>query len=180
MKKKIPQLAAVAILAFGGGSYAGVCKSLPGNMNCGKGNVESLEANGAVNLNGTNVLGETVINGLLMAEDSNFNGVDVNGNAEFIQCSINHDALIKGALKASSSKFNGSLGIYSNATRLINTLVDGDIHVYHTNPAKQVVYLDNFSRVTGNVVFDDGQGEVVLRGQSKVEGKIIGGNAVSK
>ena len=70
--------------------------------------------------------------------------------------------------------------MYSSATRLINTLVNGDIHVYHTNPAKQVVYLDNFSRVTGNIVFDDGKGEVVLRGDSKVEGKIIGGSAITK
>ena len=180
MKKKIPQLAALALLIFGGSSQASVCKSLPGNMNCGAGNVESLEVNGSANLNGTNVLGDTLINGLLIAEDSNFNGVDINGNAEFIQCSINQDAQIKGVLKASSSKFNASVGVYSSAIRLINTLVNGDIHVYHTNPSKQVVYLDNFSRVSGNIVFDDGNGEVVLRGDSKVEGKIVGGNALYK
>lgn len=180
MKKKIPQLAAFAMLVFGGASYAGVCKSLPGNMNCGAGNIESLEVNGSANLNGTNIIGDTLVNGLLMAEDSNFNSVEINGNAEFIQCSINQDALIKGTLKASSSKFNASVGVYSSATRLINTLVNGDIHVYHTNPVNQVVYLDNFSRVTGNVVFDDGEGKVVLRGDSKVEGKIIGGSVLTK
>ena len=67
MKKKIPQLAALALLIFGSSSYAGVCKSLPGNMNCGAGNVESLEVNGSANLNGTNVLGDTLVNGLLIS-----------------------------------------------------------------------------------------------------------------
>jgi len=45
---------------------------------------------------------------------------------------------------------------------------------------KQFVYLDNFSEVSGDVIFDDGEGEVILRGHSKVGGKIIGGHLTEK
>jgi len=54
--------------------------------------------------------------------------------------------------------------------------VSGSLHVPHSEPKKQIVYLDNFSEVTGDIVFDDGHGEVIVRGQSKIGGKVIGGH----
>ena len=37
------------------------------------------------------------------------------------------------------------------------------------------LYLDNFSEVTGDIIFDDGEGQVILIGHSKIGGKVIGG-----
>ena len=34
--------------------------------------------------------------------------------------------------------------------------------------------------LSGNVVFDDEEGEVILRGGSRVEGRVVGGQVVSK
>ena len=178
--KKTPQLAAFAFVIFSGPSFADVCKMMPGSVRCGGGSVDSLHVNGKASLKGTTVLGHALINGLLIADESVFNAMQVNGSADVTHCSFNQTPSINGTLKASSSAFNESLDVHSSMTRLINTVVKGDIHVYHTSPANQVVYLDGLSRVSGNVVFDDEEGEVILRGGSRVEGRVVGGQVVSK
>ncbi len=160
---------------FTAGNATEVCKILPGSTTCGAGTVSSLTGNGMVTVNGTTVTGATIVNGLLSAEDASFTSLDVNGSTNLIQCTVNADAAIKGTLSASSTKFQGKLEIYSNSTRFINSKVSGDLHILHTEPKQQIVYLDNFSEVTGDVIFDDGDGEVIVRGSSKINGKVIGG-----
>ena len=171
-------------LALAGGiiqsAEASVCQSLPGSVVCGAGVVEQLSGNGTVTVNGTTVNGPTNVNGLLSATDASFSNLDINGSANFIQCTINGEASIKGSLNASSTKFESSLEIYSNEVRFINSKISGDLHVSHTDSRKHVVFLDNFSEVGGNIVFDDKNGEVVIRGGSKVNGQIIGGNSVAR
>lgn len=160
--------------------YAGVCNIVPGSVTCGSGTVDSLSGNGMVTVNGTTVSGATLVNGLLNADDANFNSLDVNGSAKLTQCTVNDVASVKGSLTASSTKFEKNLDVYSSETRFINSKVSNDLHIGHTEPKKQVVYLDNFSEVSGDIIFDDGDGEVILRGQSKIGGKVIGGHTVSK
>lgn len=161
-------------------AQADTCRVVPGSITCGNGTVDHLLGNGMVNVNGTTVTGAAVINGLLNAEDASFSSLEVNGSANFIQCTVNETADIKGSLNASSTKFQSKLEIYSNSVRFINSKVDNDLHIHHTDSnKKQTVYLDNFSEITGNITFDDGEGEVYIRGNSKIGGKIIGGQVVS-
>lgn len=117
---------------------------------------------------------------MLNAEDANLNTLDINGSVKLTQCTVNEEAIIKGSLNASSTKFEKDLAVYSNEIRFINSKVNSDLHMKHVDTKIQVVYLDNFSEVVGNIIFDDGEGEVILRGQSKIGGKIIGGQAISK
>lgn len=172
----------VAILLIGSVSVANAdtCNTVPGSITCGVGTVDALSGNGMVNLNGTIVTGSAIINGLLNAEDASFHSLDVNGSANLIQCTINGITEIKGSLSASSTKFQRELEVYSSSVRFINSKASGDLHIHHTDSKKQIVYLDNFSEVSGNIIFDDGEGEVVLRGQSKIGGKVIGGQMASK
>lgn len=53
--------------------------------------------------------------------------------------------------------------------------VSGNLDLRHTNN-KQIVHLENLSEITGNIIFEDGNGEVVVRGKSKIGGKVIGGH----
>jgi len=177
VKKNIKKGVMAMILAGGvtTGHANDVCKILPGSVTCGKGTVSNITGNGMVNINGTTVSGAAVINGLLSATDANFLSLDVNGSANLIQCTINELSEIKGLLTASSTKFDHGLTVYSSSTRFINSKVNGDLHLPHSKSQKQIVYLDNFSEVTGDIVFDDGQGEVVVRGKSKIGGKVVGG-----
>lgn len=181
MKVNIKKI--LATLLFTGSMSAvnaSVCNMVPGSVTCSKGLVESLSGNGMVTVNGTTVSGATLINGLLNAEDANFFSLDVNGSAKLTQCTINDAATVKGSLVASSTKFEKNLEVFSSETRFVNSKVSNDLHLGHTDSKKQVVYLDNFSEVSGNIVFEDGLGEVIVRGQSKIGGKVIGGQIVSK
>lgn len=159
---------------------ADVCKEMPGSVTCGKGTVDRLTGNGMVSVNGTTIDGPTHVNGMLTADDASFGSLNVNGSVSLTQCTVNTGADIKGSLKASSSKFESSLDIYSVSTRLINSKVNNNLHVFHTDNQKQEVYLDNNSEVGGDVIFDDGHGKVYVRGGSKVIGNVIGGEIINK
>lgn len=159
---------------------ASVCNYGPGNVTCSTGVVDSLQGTGNVVVNGTTVSGATIVDGLLSADDANFSSLEVNGSAKLTQCTINDTANIKGSLAASSTKFQKSLKIYSDKTRLINTKVNGDLRLCHTDAKKQILYLDNYSEVSGDIIFDDGAGEVFVRGKSKIGGKVVGGQVISK
>jgi hypothetical protein len=158
----------------------GVCNIQPGSVNCGHGTVEHVYGNGMVNIDGTTVTGATMVNGSLSAKDANFLSLDVNGSAHLMNSIVNEQSSIKGELTASSTKFEHGLTIYSNSTKLIKSTIKGDLHVPHINPKKQVIYLDNASEVTGDIVFDDGHGMVFIRGKSRVGGHIIGGTSSSQ
>ena len=172
----------VALVLTGGISVANanVCNYLPGSVTCGTGVVDSVQGNGTVLLNGTTVSGTTLVDGVLNADDANFSSLEVNGSVKLTQCTINDVSIIKGSLAASSTKFHKSLKIYSDKTRFINSKVNGDLRICHTDSNKQSVYLDNFSEVTGDIIFDDGAGEVILRGKSKMGGKVVGGRVIVK
>ncbi|MBA2651037.1 MAG: hypothetical protein H0U73_02010 [Tatlockia sp.] len=159
---------------------AEVCKHAPGSVTCGKGTVSSLSGNGMVTVNGTTVEGATHVNGMLNAEDSNFSSLNVNGSTTLFQCTVNQDIEIKGDLKASSTKFEKSLDIFSSSIRFINSKVSENLHIHHTKNKSQEVYLDNNSEVSGDIIFDDGQGNVFVRGGSKIGGKVIGGELINK
>ena len=159
---------------------AGICNIVPGSVTCGHGKVDSLLGNGVVKVNGTVISGATLVNGLLNAEGANFFSLEVNESAKLTQCTVNDAASIKGSLNASSTKFEKSLEIFSSETRFINSKVSNDLHLGHTDSKKQVVYLDNISEISGDIIFDDGEGEVILRGRSKIGGKVIGGHTSFK
>jgi len=154
---------------------ADVCRVIPGSITCGQGITDTLSGYGVVKVKDTTVLGKTLVNGILNAKEANFFSLDVNGSAKLTHCTINDVASIKGSLTASSTQFKKNLKIYSSQTRFINSKVNNDLHVGHTDSGKQVIYLDNFSEVSGDIIFDDGDGEVFVRGQSKIGGKIVGG-----
>lgn len=160
--------------------FADVCKIEPGSVTCGKGTVSELSGNGMVTVSGTTVTGDTNVNGLLRADDANFGSLQVNGSASLTECTINNTADIKGTLNASSTKFENILDVYSSLSRFINSKMNNNLHIHHNDAKKQLVYLDNNTEVNGDIIFDDGNGEVVVRGGSKIAGKVIGGQAIYK
>jgi len=180
MKYLLKTMATVALCVSGGLAYADTCSMVPGSVTCGSGSVDSLMANGMATLNGTVIKGSAVINGLLNAEDARFQSLDVNGSTKLDQCTVSETAKIKGSLSASSTLFESILEVFSGEIHLTNSKVNRDLHIGHTDAKKQTVYLDNFSEIFGNIVFDDGKGEVILRGKSKIDGKVIGGQIVHR
>jgi hypothetical protein len=158
---------------------AEICKHAPGSVICGKGTVSTLSGNGMVTVKGTRVEGATKINGMLNATDANFSSINVNGSSTLFQCTVNQDIEIKGALKASSTNFEKSLDIFSSTVRFINSNLRGNLQIHRMQSKTQKLYLDNHSKVNGDIIFDNGHGKVYIRSGSKVVGKIIGGEVIT-
>lgn len=173
-------LSALMLLGSVSTVQAEVCKQTPGSMTCGKGTVNKLIGNGMVSVKGTTVNGPTIVNGILVADDANFSSIDVNGSVSLMQCTVNEAAEIKGTLNASSTRFERSLDVYSSSIRFINSKITNSLQVHHNDNPKQEIFLDNNSEVGGDIVFEDGQGKVYLRGGSKIVGKIVGGEVFEK
>ncbi|MDF1828104.1 MAG: hypothetical protein P1U39_07475 [Legionellaceae bacterium] len=157
-----------------------VCNTLPGGLNCGQGTVNQVYGNGIVNIDGTTVTASTMVNGTLTAQNASFFSLDVNGTADFINSSISEPSSIKGALSASSTIFNNGLNVYSNETKLTKSKIVGDLHLPKITEKKQIVYLDDASEITGDIIFDAGHGIVFFRGKSKINGHVIGGKSCFK
>lgn len=159
--------------------HAEICNSQPGSMTCGKGEINNLKGNGMVTINGTTVTGVTIVNGVLNATDCSLNTLDVNGTGSLMQCTINDNAEIKGSLSASSSKFEHGLNVHSNVTRFINSKVNDNLTIHHSGHKEQIVYLDNHSEVNGDIIFEDKNGKVIIRGGSEVKGNVHGGQIIN-
>lgn len=168
-------LAALFLSGSISATHPSVCEITPGSVTCGKGMVSHLTGNGMVAVHETTISGATLVNGTLKAENATFSSIEANGSVQLNQCAINDAAEINGALIASSTQFKNTLTVSSNNMRLINSKVSGDLHIRHTDSTQQTVYLDKASEVSGNIIFDDGEGEVILRGHSKIGGTVIGG-----
>lgn len=161
-------------------THANICNTQPGSMTCGQGEVSQISSNGMVTINGSTVIGDTLINGVLYATDCNLHALTVNGTGSLIQCTINELAKIKGSVTASSTKFESGLQTHSNITRLINSKVTGDLTILHSGDQAQIVYLDTHSEVSGNIHFEDGNGQVILRGGSAIKGQVVGGKTITQ
>ena len=159
---------------------ASVCTIEPGSVTCGKGEITDLSGNGMVTVNGTTVLETTSVNGLLKANDASFGSLQINGTATLTQCIINALADFKGTITADSSHFKRSIEIYSTLSRFSNTKIENDIRVHHTDNPKQVIHLEKNSIVSGDIIFDDGHGQVIVRGKSNILGKVMGGEIIYK
>lgn len=157
-------------------THAGdVCNMLSGIINCGEGVIDHINGNGTANINGTTVTGKTVFNGAFSANNATFSSVELKGSVNFSQCNVSKQSSIKGALFASSTKFNHGLKVYSSNVKFVNSQIVGDLHMPRTEQEEQVVVLDKHSRIKGNIIFDGLHGTVIIRGKSKVDGKIMGG-----
>ena len=176
--KKRTLLPAMLLAGTAGIASANVCVIEPGSVTCGKGHVTDLSGNGMVTVNGTTITDATSINGLLKANDASFGSLQINGTATLTQCIINDLADFKGTVTAISSHFKQALEIYSSLSRFSNTKIEDSIHVHHTDNPKQVIHLEKNSVVSGDIIFDDGHGEVIVRGKSSISGKVIGGEII--
>lgn len=159
---------------------ADVCKFDPGNIICTDGVIQNLSGNGSVNLNGTVIKGPTSVNGMLKAKNAEFLTLNINGSVDVDKCLINKLAIIKGILHSVDSRFLNSIDIYSSEIKFVNSSINGNLHVYHTDNKYQRVYLSGDSEVIGDIIFDDGHGEIIILDSAKVGGKIIGGNLINK
>lgn len=167
-----------AIVVHGGVLH---CSEGYGMCNYKKETLESINVNGSANLDETKVLGRTVVNGSLSANESSMNTLQVNGQAQLKDCSISGEAIINGALSADNTTFDGEISAASQRITLEGCSV-ASIRMRETASYSrpQVVELRRGTKVSGSITVESGNGEVWLFSDSQVAGEVVGAKVIRK
>ncbi|MCB9493233.1 MAG: hypothetical protein H6679_03090 [Epsilonproteobacteria bacterium] len=142
---------------------------------------DTLSVNGVGDLEDVKVDRLVQVNGRLKARNCTFNEVKVNGRAELEKCKILSDATIVGVLEAEDTRFE-KLTIYAKKVWLKECSINQSIIFPERSDKKkeeQVLELVD-TVVKGDITFEQKDGKVLLVGQSKVLGNIIGAQQAQK
>ena len=90
---------------------------------------------------------------------------------------VNGKIYIKGNFFSANSIFNKAIFIESNKVKITNKSITKEIIIKKSSFSffnKKYVYIDN-STVNGDILFEDGNGTVIIEKNGKLNGKIYGG-----
>lgn len=151
-----------------------------GSDTYGKTSIESLDLLGTAKLNGTTV--QTLkITGNLIARSALLKKVGAVGNVQFEDTVVEDAIQITGSLQATGSEFRktllfiGQKALFSDC-KLCGITVQRD----GTFKAKQVIELKEGTTVSGDIVFENGEGVVFLYPRARVLGSVSGGRIARK
>lgn len=154
----------------------GECTHLYGQTHCYQGTISHLNASGHVSMIETKVLGNTQVQGQLTAKGAQFSSLSVNGTAHLSGINAEKDIDVKGMMVMSHSKAP-LITVSSNRLELHQSEV-GEIRM-RSNPKEiPTITLTGQSRVTGQIIFEQGQGRVLTSSGSSVAGPVIGGQII--
>jgi cytoskeletal protein CcmA (bactofilin family) len=128
--------------------------------------VNSLLVAGTTRIDGKAVLSsshlkETTVYGKLDATNSTFENTTVNGNATI-----------------QDSTFNGDLNLSTDLSVLNGTRVHNVLILKSKTSNPQILCLTKASYVSGNIIFNAGNGEIYTTGSSKIDGKVSGAKVI--
>lgn len=137
--------------------------------------LDSLSATGSVCLNGTTVTGQTVITGSLRAVGASLNSLKVSDRAWLKDCIVTNGAEIGGRFGARNTRIQNGLTCSGRKVVLKGCTVDS-ITIKNCVGCNglQIVILQAGTIVTGDIVFEGGNGLVQISPDSHVDGTIIG------
>ena len=149
--------------------------------------VNNIDINRPLCINGQATLGKDVsvqknmlINGRLISQYVNFQSdLTVSGNASIDNTTIAGKANFRGNLEAKESVLAKAVEILSNKARFDNCKIDSILVKTLPRSVVQRIYLSNQSEIAGDIIFEDGNGEVYCDKTSKIHGKIVGGKLIS-
>lgn len=149
--------------------------------------VNNIDINRPLCINGQATLGKDVsvqknmlVNGRLISQYVNFqSNLMVNGNGSIDNTIISGKANFRGSVEAKESVFAKIIEILSNKAQFNNCKIDSILVKTLPRSVVQRIYLSNQSEITGDIIFEDGKGEVYCDKTSKIHGKIIGGKLIS-
>lgn len=203
MKKKIFGLLSI-LLGLHISAFANSGSVINGSSYLKKAQYDSLQVNGNLKFTELSIKDAMVVNGNIQGRNlvcgtiKSNGSVDVDGlKAQSIES--NGSFLGQNIAIAGAVKFNGGVDIKngklhdvqieSKKSTLIDTQVNGNIHINKTNKSwdflnagqssAQIIELKGHTMVTGDVIFE-GNGEVHLFAGAKIEGKVVNGRVVQK
>jgi len=134
---------------------------------------KNIVINGTARLDNVFVAEQLGVNGNLSANKTTIGAMTVNGNADLQKVTVKGLSAFNGYLQAKDSSFGKIIfgtrnAILSDSTTKLITVRKEE------NITEQIIELDN-TKVDGDIVFEGGNGKVLLKGDSEVVGKINGG-----
>ncbi|HJN37892.1 MAG TPA: hypothetical protein QF353_03855 [Gammaproteobacteria bacterium] len=153
------------------------CHNHNGGLVCSQTELKNIHLQGYVSLMNVAVGGETIIEGMLQAKKSKFSGnIKVKGSIHMKGSRVLGKTFIMGALDVENSRLKdieitAKQAVFSQSQA-------GTVRVKRTPNDTQRIYLQGGTLISGNIVFESGNGEVVKSDQARVLGQIIGGHVV--
>ena len=146
-----------------------------GMVHYGQETLATLEGNGSVELEGTFVKKLLIVNGNLDAQKAHLNALDVRGRATLLDSTVSGKAEVNGFLKAVGTTFRSDLIVSSKNVAFTNcTLANLVIKKPFWSFGQQVVELKDKTICKGSIVFEGGNGKVIVSGKSQVLGSVQG------
>lgn len=137
--------------------------------------VDTIQTNGSIILDGTNVLDAVSVNGSLNAEKSSIGSLVVNGQATLKNCLVNNTTIINGSLNADNTRFQKELSIASQRITLKACYV-GSLVVREVNgdDRTQIIDLRSGTKIAGPIIVESGNGEVWISSNSEILDQVSG------
>ena len=175
-------LVALALIAIGCYAYfvmnqpSGSAKSVTsGVVRYGAETLGSVHANGFVTLEGTTVRKTLFVNGSLSAEKATIGQMHVNGHAGLFGCTVNDVSQVNGFMSANKCTFGKELVLSVQKVSFTECIVGAvtvkkPLWVFGT----QVVELSDKTICKGPIIFESGNGKIVISGNSQLIGPVHG------
>jgi hypothetical protein len=147
-----------------------------GIIHYGKETLESVQGNGRVTLDETEVKSSVSVTGSLSTHKANLGSIDVGGHAYLEKTTVFGDAKVSGFFSARETVFKKNLELTCQKVSLRRCDVGSiTVHKTHLPFVSQVLELRHGTVCRGKIVFESGKGRVVLLGKSRVDGEVKGG-----
>jgi hypothetical protein len=141
--------------------------------------LNDIHLNGFVTLSGTTIINDMIINGGVEATNAHIGKVNVTGSVFLKNSSIKGISHINGGLEADNTVFSGNLIVETTNIKLVKCTTQS-IQIQSSGGfyGIQTLYLERGCVIKGSITFDSGQGQIIMDKESKIEGKIFGGEIV--
>lgn len=148
-----------------------------GYANYGNETLDSLNYNGTVNLDGTSIYHNTIVNGSFEAHDARLNKLLVNGAVTVADTIVSGPVQVNGFLTCKDSTFMEQVCIASRKAVFDSSTVHDILIKPSSGNSESVVYLQD-TQVLGSIVFQGGHGKVYVDKDSSIQGSVEGGEIV--
>jgi len=137
---------------------------------------DNLSINGSGNLSNVTVTGSLSSNGSLKLSESTIESLTSNGGTNLQNTIVNGPCTVRGSLYVDSSTLS-TISVSSTNITFYNSKTKS-IRVENTSRTIEHIVDLNNTTIDGDIVFESGNGKVLLKGDSKITGEVLGGQVV--
>ncbi len=154
---------------------------------------ENLTVSGSANLKDLKIDKDLVVSGSVTAVNMTADNISVSGSASLEKIKVKNNLEVSGSISGSNVTVTGKTKVSGGMTISEGDFSDIEISAKRlklvNSKAHNILLLDSDSKqklklknsiVSGDVIFESGEGEIYLDNNSKILGKVEGGNIIAK